>query len=113
MGGNFSVITNLHIYGEISNSSTADGALTYDLTIADLNYLLIPDIKIGTINLLPLDTTGLNTGDRFFVYNPHPIDIQGIPNGTDNFISSNGLSTLSQGQLAEVVKVSPTDWFAF
>ena len=50
MSSKFAVITNLHIYGEISNPSTADGSLTYDLTMADLNYLLIPDIKIGTIN---------------------------------------------------------------
>ncbi len=107
-------IRQIELWGEIrTSSSVANGSLEYDLQLSDINYLLVPDLSVGTINLLPLSTLNLNVGDRFFAYNPHPFNLLAVPHGSDQLNSSNNLSVLSQGQSVELVKVSSTDWFAF
>ncbi|MDJ0661578.1 MAG: discoidin domain-containing protein [Crocosphaera sp.] len=107
-------VRQIEFWGEVRVSSNVpDGSLTYNLQLSDLNYLLEPEISIGTINLLPLSTTSLNVGDRFYVHNPHVLDLTGVPASGDSLSSSNGLDILSQGQTAEIVKASPLEWFAF
>ncbi|MGK7957675.1 MAG: hypothetical protein AB4063_20835 [Crocosphaera sp.] len=103
----------VEFYGEVLLNNIPDGSQIYNLKLSDLGYLLEPSTAIGTIQLLPANTPGLNVGDRFYVHNPHPFNVQGIPASGDNFVSSNNLTILSQGQTAEVVKVNETSWFAF
>ncbi|WP_107666489.1 hypothetical protein [Cyanothece sp. BG0011] len=113
-GGNSWTAWQYEMWGDIRlNQNIQEGSLIYNLQLSDFNYLLEPNVSIGQISFLPLSTVGLNIGDRFYIHNPHSFELQGLPAPGDILQSSNGLDYISQGQTAEIVKVSDTTWFAY